>query len=147
MAFGSAPSMSFCPPEIENCIFTFINNDDLIPTFSLFNTLNTAAKNHLSFQVFVKLCLLILKSFDNSWIKELVYAIEQNFEIITDIIGILNVKKVKGIVFKIGVDKNKKLVDCIIDDSKLPSTLSISLTSLFNHFINEYEKSLKNIQS
>ena len=60
LAFGSAPSMSSCPPEIENCIFTFINGDDLIPSFCLFNTLNTAAKNHLSFQLFVKLCLLIL---------------------------------------------------------------------------------------
>lgn len=146
LAFGSAPSMSYCPPEIENCIFTFINGDDLIPSFCLFNTLNTAAKNHLSFQLFVKLCLLILKPLNNKWIKEFVYAIEQNFEIITDVIGILNVKKVKGVVFQIGDSKKKKLSDCVINESQLPNSLSISLTSLFNHFIDKYEQSFKIIQ-
>lgn len=50
MAFAPAPAMSFCPSYIEECIFAFINREDIVPSFSLSNTLNLARRSHLSLQ-------------------------------------------------------------------------------------------------
>lgn len=146
IVFAPPPAISYCPPKIADCIFTFINRYDFVTSFSLFNLVNTAAKNHCATKIIVNRCLKTLKSVKMEWVKYLIYAIEQNFEQITAKHEFLNVRKVKGKIYRIGNERKKRLSDYRINDSQLPNTLSMELTAFVDHLMPEYIKSFKVVQ-
>lgn len=148
IAFAPPPAMSYVPSNISDCIYAFINRCDLVTSFSLFNVVNMAAKNRISTKLIFRKILRQIKNQNQKieWSKNLIQAIEDNFDELTSVVGILNVRKVKGKIFRIGIGNKKCLKDCKINESQLPSNLWIELTSISDHAIDDYIRSFKIIQ-
>ena len=60
LAFAPPPSMSRVPEFVQDCMYSFINKEDVIPHLSLSNILNTMNLKEIYFEtyldMFIKLC-------------------------------------------------------------------------------------------
>lgn len=148
MAFAPAPSMSRCPSTVSDCIFAFINRNDIVPHMSLYNLLNTVRIYDTNCDLYVNSCKKILNLCKNEWAKALVLAIEICIGEIIDNIHIesLHVRKVKGTLFGIGMCTATQLDDCRLIELDLPNTLVLTVTSANDHFMSNYIENFKKIE-
>lgn len=96
-----------------------------------------AAKNQCTAKFIVKRYLSTLKNNKLEWIKDLISAVEDNFDQITADVKFFNVWKVQGVVFRIRFDKKKRLCEYRINESLLPTTLAMEVTSLTDYSADE----------
>ena len=96
---------------------------------------------------FLKKNLTTIKAIKENWTDILVAAAYDHFDDIFTELDFPKVKCVKGTIFRIGVGKKKRLIECRIKESQLPTTLSVTLTAFSDHLMIEYIKSFKRIET
>lgn len=138
MAFAPAPAMSYCPEDIADCIFVFINNHDPIPRCCAYNI--SKALDHYKDDNFIQ----TLKEFieKNEIPKNIVEFIKVIVEsILNGIIDVKNtqVRTVKGVIFSIGLFETSNLNDCrILDENDIGDELNINFQEFADHRMKSY---------
>lgn len=146
IAFAPPPAMSPIPANISDCIYSFINKNDIVPSLCLANLANMVDENHCTTKLIVGKCLQKLKYFKIDWVNKMVCAIEENLDLIISSIKLINVRNVQGKIYRIGLGKKICLNDCRIIESQLPTKIVTELTSAADHLMDDYIKSFKVIE-
>ncbi|KAK8834624.1 hypothetical protein M9Y10_033723 [Tritrichomonas musculus] len=149
--FAAPPTMNeeaYAP--IKNYMFTFVNDDDIVPTISIPNCLNrfhliAPVINIIPQDVLTKTVLNLLKlinitSLLDQQLFNMIYrAVPTCINAIKECeAGVPKlVKFTGGTVFQMKIGEPKKLAQCLIDPSTL-NMLSITLNSVKNHHDERY---------
>lgn len=141
MAFAPAPAMSYCPEDIADCIFVFINHHDPIPRCCAYN-ISKALDYYKSDRLF----LFIkegLEKFD--FLKDIFVYIKVIADLILNgWIDVQNtqVRTVKGVIFSIGLFETGNLNECrILDENDIGDEINIDVQNFMDHKISNYIQS------
>ena len=143
--------MSRVPAFVQDCMYSFINKEDVIPHLSLSNILNTINLKEIDFEtyldMFIKLCKssMIKKAQDiSNLLEKHKKEIVKTFHAIKDD---LHVNKNIGNIFFIGFADSTKLRNYQIDETDLQNTVFIPPSLIAHHAMDDYIKTFEIIKS
>lgn len=139
MAFAPPPSMSRCPADIAECIFAFINRHDFVPNACLYNIANTMKIYLFPLKTVSKFLIKCLRYYDKRFTRKLADSVEK--QIVNNLpndLEELHVRKVKGVIFVIGLINSKRLSDCRINELDLPNMVALIPGCGMDHKMTNY---------
>ena len=151
IAFAPPPSMSKIPAHIQECMYSFINKEDIIPHMSLLNILHTVDLKQIPLSTFFSNFCNFLRASKNKTIMKFVEFLDKYekeiMKTLESVHGELHVHKNIGNIFYVGLSDTKELKNCQVDETDLPNTIFFTLSMITHHFMVSYEESFKIIET